>query len=101
MFRQRKVSPRPQDPVGFAEKARTVGDIHRDVLRVGAIEDAVGIGQRLALSIVDGDLAFQAKERGELSGRFHERRRDVDTCDAALEACCEVAGWSAETATDI
>ena len=95
MLRQRKIPPRLQDPKSFAEKACAVGDVHRDVLRVSTVEDLIGIGQRLAVSVVDGDLTYQVEERREFPGRVHERWSDVDACDSAVKPRGEVAGWSA------
>jgi hypothetical protein len=71
------------------------------VLRVGTVEDAIGIGQRLAVSVVYGYPTFQVEERREFPGRVHERRRHVDACDSAVKARGEVAGRSAEAAPDV
>jgi hypothetical protein len=101
MLRKRKIRPRLQHPKGFAEKACAVGDVHCDVLRVGTVEDAIGIGQRLAVSVVYGYPTFQVEERREFPGRVHERRRHVDACDSAVKARGEVAGRSAEAAPDV
>jgi hypothetical protein len=44
VFCEREKCPWFQNPVGFSEKPGAVGDVHGDMLSVGAVKDAVSIG---------------------------------------------------------
>ena len=90
-----------QHSVGLAEKAAAVGDVHSHMLRIGAIELAVRIGQMLSIALPDRHPILQADERGKLVTRHDKGRRDVETAHPAVEALGEVTRRTAEASANV
>ncbi len=64
VLRKRKESTWFQDPKGFAEEDAAIGNVHRNMLGVAAVECFVGIGKLLPVAVSDRDRTLHPNERG-------------------------------------
>jgi hypothetical protein len=98
---EREERARLQHAPGLGEELLAVGHVHRHVLAVGAVEGVVGVGQLLAVALLDRDAVGEVEQGSELRRRLDERRRDVNPGHRAVEALREVARGAAEPAADV
>jgi hypothetical protein len=101
VFRESKEATGLQHTPHLAEKLRSVGDVHRDVLAVGAVEEAVRVGEVVCIALLERNLVPQIEQGRELVRRLDEWCGDVDPSDRAAEALREVARRPAEAAADV
>jgi len=91
----------PDDPEGFGVEAALVGNIHRDILRIGAIEAFRLERQIERARLAEVDAVAEPDLPGQTPGNVAEGFRQVDARDPAAEAVGHVAGRAADTAPDI
>src|SRR5262245_54327789 len=82
-------------------QSRLVGDIHRNIHRIGAIEALVGELHPQCVTLVEGDPVIEPGGSGQQARHLTEFRGQVDPGDPATKAACEVAGGAADPTADI
>src|SRR5215472_2065746 len=75
-------------------KSGLVGDVHRHVHRVGAVEGRVGERHLQRVGGFERDAMGEAEQPREMTGYVAELRRQIDACDTTSEARRNVASRS-------
>src|SRR5512144_372704 len=87
--------------MGLGEEPRPIGNVHCDVLRVGAVKSSISIRQPLAIALPDCHLIFHSEQRGKSVTRLDKRLRDIESADLALKPFRDIASGTAEAATNV
>ncbi len=92
---------RPQHAVDLSIEAGFVGDVHRHIHRVGAIEAGVREPHRQRVTLLEGHPVSKAEQAGQMQRDLAELRGQVDPGDPGLKSVGHVAGGAADPAADI
>jgi hypothetical protein len=87
--------------MGLGEKLRPIGNVHCDVLRVGAVKRSVPIRQPLAVPLPERHLIFHAEQRGKSVTCLDKRRGDIKSAYHALKPFSDIASGTAKAATNV
>ena len=87
--------------MGLEEKPRPIGNVHCDVLRVGAVKRSVPIRQALTVPLPERHLIFHTEQRGESVACLDKRPRDIEPANLALKPFRDIASGTAKAATNV
>src|SRR3569623_2109702 len=87
--------------MGLGKEPRPIGDVHGDVLRVGAVKGSVPVRQPLAVAVPDRHLIFHAEQRGKFVACVDKRLCDIESAHLAMKSVRDIPSGTAEAATNV
>ena len=101
MFREGEEPARLDHPKSLGKEGGAIGHVHGDMLRVGAFENRVCVGQAGTVAQLKLDLVRHAGEPVQFHASLDKARRDVDARHPTPEPLRHVPGRAADRAADV
>ena len=98
---QHEPAARAQHAMDLGVEAGLVGDVHRDIHRVGAIEARIAERHRRRVALLEVDPVLEAQHLRQLARDLAELGGEVDAGDPGAEALRDVARRAADAAADV
>ena len=100
-LREYQPGARLEDAVNLAVERAFVGDVHRDIHRVGAVEGGIGEWHCQGVADLERDPVLEIEQARKVAGNVAEFGRQIDSGDPATEVACEVARRPADATADV